>query len=175
MSKYYRYYLLIVLTAILALNFVDRVALAAGFLGFDQAQDAVADQQRLGRDDDVDAIWLDAHAILDLHDRHRRLPAEEIGQHALAGRIKVLDDDETHTAVRRHRIQKCGGDFEPARRHPDADDREGPANPFRRVAAPRVGRGLPLGRGRAAGDRSSPAWGGFTGISLTFGQLLTPK
>ena len=83
----------------------------------------------------MDAVRLHAHTVLDLHHRHSCLPAEEICKHALTRRIEVLNDNETHATVGRHRIQECGCDFKPACRHADADDRELPPNTFRGLAA----------------------------------------
>ena len=93
----------------------------------------------------MDAVRLHAHAVFDLHDGHRRLPAKEIGKHALPRRIEMLNDDETHAAVCWHRIQKCGCDFEPACRHADAHDWERPPNTFRSFTAKRLGCRSPSG------------------------------
>jgi len=75
---------------------VNRMTLAARRIWLNQLQYAVVDQQCLGRDDDVDAVRLDTHAVFDLHDRHFRLAAQDIGEHALAGWVEMLDNDKPH-------------------------------------------------------------------------------
>ncbi len=123
---------------------VDRMALAARLGRLAQPQDAVLDRQRLRGDDDMDTVGLDPHAVGDLDDRHHRLLAEQLGEQAFARRLEMLDNDEAHAAVGRHRVQELGRDLQPAGRHADADDRERPALALFRIDRASVGRRGPL-------------------------------
>ena len=49
----------------------------------------------------VQVIWLHAHAVGDLKDRHRRVTREERWQCALVLRRQMLDEDEGEAGLRR--------------------------------------------------------------------------
>lgn len=53
----------------------------------------------LVRRNDVDAIGLGRHAALYFHHPHVGGALQQVGQHALALRIEMLDDHEGHVAV----------------------------------------------------------------------------
>src|SRR5207249_10791724 len=55
---------------------------------------------------DIDMVWLDHHAVLDLANRHRRMRCEQLDHLTAMSRRQMLNDYESRTALRRHRREK---------------------------------------------------------------------
>jgi hypothetical protein len=81
-------------------------------------------RQLLVRRDDVDVVGFDRDGALDLHHRHLRAAAEQLGQMALLARIEVRSDNERQSGIGRHRAEELLQRLETARRRADADDRK---------------------------------------------------
>ena len=73
----------------------------------------------------VHAIAPNQHPVLRLQHLHLCGSAQEFGQHALQGRVQVLDHDEGHSALRRNIGEKLRQCLQPARRRPDSHNSEG--------------------------------------------------
>ena len=86
------------------------------------------------RRNDVDAVGLNDHAILDFEDRQARVAAIEFGEDALVIRVEVLHEHEGHAGtcgelaesvgVLRHAGEERFKRRQSARRRANADDGE---------------------------------------------------
>ena len=99
--------------------------MAVRLLGLVEVEHAVLDRERLAGRDDVDAAGLGAVAVLDLHDPHRRVVLQNLGELALVVRREVLDEHERHPRPFGERPEKLRVRLQPARRRADGHDREG--------------------------------------------------
>jgi hypothetical protein len=82
---------------------VDGQALAAWGRRLQQLQRAVQERHVAARRDDIGAIGLHLHAVLDLKDLHTRVSPDQVGQNALVIRGQVLHQHKGHT-----RVSVCG-------------------------------------------------------------------
>jgi hypothetical protein len=103
---------------------------------------SVVDHQVGPGRDHVDMVARELGRLHDLHHRHRRRAAEDLGDVALVVRRKMDDDDERHARVVRQRFEQLQQRRHGAGGAADADDREG------RIAGLTCLRG-----GRRVGDR----------------------
>ena len=78
---------------------VDRQAMAARRGGFQQLQRAVEKGHvPVGRDD-IGAVGLDRHAVLDFEDLHAGITLDQFGEDALVVRGQVLHQDKSHAGI----------------------------------------------------------------------------
>ncbi len=89
--------------------------------GFDELQDAVAQDDIPVGGCDVDGIGNRGLAIHRFDDRQRRFPAEQLGQHALVGRGQVLDHHIGHAGPLAQIGDQGGEGFQPPRGGADSD------------------------------------------------------
>ena len=137
---------------------IDRPVLAAGFLPGQQLQDPLRDDHVAVGRDDVDVVRLHPRLVLDLGDRHRGRPRQDLRQQAVVRRGQVLHQHEGHAGVDRQRAEQLREGLQPAGRGADADDRErgagsGAAAASARASATADGAGSVLGGGAAGGFR----------------------
>lgn len=91
----------------------------------DQAQTLIAHRESGIRWNDIDVVGLDGEPFLGLRHRHGCSLGEELRQQALVVRIKVLDEDESHSALRRERGQQLRDRLESPRGSANADNGKG--------------------------------------------------
>jgi hypothetical protein len=105
---------------------VDRQGerLAAILVG--QQQAPARDDHLLARRQQIDRVALDRVAVARDPDRDVGPPREQRVHHALEVGRQVLEHDERHARVPRHRAEQRLERLEPARRRPHADDERGP-------------------------------------------------
>jgi hypothetical protein len=87
-------------------------------------QASFEDRQCCVRRDNEDAVRLDFHAVGRLDDAHFGHVAEQLGQHRLVVRRKVLDQDERHAGVGRSIGEEALEGLQAAGRCTDADDQQ---------------------------------------------------
>src|SRR5215470_273260 len=98
--------------------------LPALLLARPQAQRAVCDRHvRVGWDD-INAVRFDAHAIIDLLDRHVGGSGQQFSENAFARGVEVLHEDEGHTRVVRQMIEQLHEGLQTAGGSADADYEE---------------------------------------------------
>ena len=105
---------------------IDRQALAAGRGGLEQLQRAVEEGHvAIGRDD-VGAVGLDDHAVLDFEHLHAGVAPDQVGEDALVIGREVLHQHESHARVDfgRHAGEEGLERGETAGGGADADDGE---------------------------------------------------
>ncbi len=106
---------------------VDRQALAARGNRFQQLQRAVEKRHvAIGRND-VGAIDLHRHAVLDLEHLHAGVATDEVGENALVVRCQMLHQHEGHAGIGSggHAGEKRLERRQPPGRGTNADDGEG--------------------------------------------------
>ena len=103
---------------------IDRQAHAALLDGRAQVQHAFLDRKIGVGGDRVNGVDLDRRAVLGRDHVHLGHLVQDLGHQALMGRVKVLDDQERHAAVGRHRGKEFLERFQAAGRSPDADNRK---------------------------------------------------
>src|SRR5262245_8969281 len=104
---------------------VNRTMLPARLLARRQAQRAVCDRHvRVGWDD-INAVWFDAHAMLDHLDRHVGGSGQQFSENAFARGVEVLHEDEGHARVVRQVIEQLREGLQTASGSADADYGEG--------------------------------------------------
>nr|WP_255604410.1 hypothetical protein [Oscillochloris sp. ZM17-4] len=105
---------------------VDRQAQAARRHRLKQMQGAVEEGHVAVGRDDIGAVGLHDHAVLDLEDLHAGVAPDQLAEDALVVGGEVLNEDEGH--VRRGRLGHSGEERleggQPAGGRADADDRE---------------------------------------------------
>ena len=101
---------------------IDRAPLRARLARLARTEQVALELQGLIGRDDVDVVRLDRDLALHLDHRHLGMPAEQLGQVALARRIQVRDHDERHAGVARHGIEQLFQRVQPACRRANADD-----------------------------------------------------
>ena len=90
-----------------------------------EAQFARADFQRPVRRDHIHVVAPQRLGLVGhLHDRHRRVPRQQIRQMAATRGCKMHDDDEGEALIGRHRVEEAAQRRESAGRGTDRDDRE---------------------------------------------------
>ena len=87
-------------------------------------QHAVGNRQRRVGRDHIDMIGLHPLAIRTLADVHCSAATNQFREQAGVLRRKVLDQDERHPAIRRHRCEKALERFQAPGRCTDPDDQE---------------------------------------------------
>ncbi len=105
---------------------IDRQAVAVRLGRFQQMQAPIQKRHvAIGRND-VSAIRLHLHAILDLEHLHARVAADQIAENAFVVGGQVLYQHEGHAGIGtgRHAGKKCLECRQPAGRGADADDRK---------------------------------------------------
>ena len=70
--------------------------MAARLGRFLQLQRAILKNHVVVRRDDVDAVRLDNHPVLDLVNRHPCIAPDQVGEDALVVRVQVLHQDKGH-------------------------------------------------------------------------------
>ena len=105
---------------------VDRQALAARRGRFQQLQRAVQKGHVAVGRDDVGAVGLDRHPVLDLEDLHAGVALDQVGEDALVVRGQVLHQDKGHAGigVGGHAGKEGLERRQPPGRSADADDGE---------------------------------------------------
>ena len=103
---------------------INRQAQAAGCCRVDQVQHPVQDRHVFIRRDHIDTIRPHGGAVPDLNHLHAGHALQQLRHHPLVCRVQMLDDHESHAAVRRHMPQKLLQRLEPAGGGADADNRE---------------------------------------------------
>src|SRR5581483_8184714 len=103
---------------------IDRALVPTLLDGLTEVKPALAEGQRETGSDDINMVWLDRDAILDLNDRHGGVTAQNLGHEALMLRRQVLHDDEGHAAVGRSPVEKGFQRLDTPGRSADAYDRE---------------------------------------------------
>ncbi len=105
---------------------VDRQAMAARRGRFQQVERAVQKGHvPVGRND-VGAVGLDRHSVLNLEDLHAGIALDQVGENAFMVRGQVLHQHKSHawTGLGRHAGKESLKRRQTTRRGPDADNRE---------------------------------------------------
>jgi hypothetical protein len=89
-----------------------------------QQQSAARDDHLLARRDQVNAVGLDVHVVLDQQHGDASAAGEQLVHHALEVGREVLHDDERHSRVLRHGAEQLFECVEPAGGSADADYRK---------------------------------------------------
>ena len=93
---------------------IDGKAESARCNRIEQVQPTIHERDILAGRNHVHLIRLDAHAIDNLRHRHRCYALQQLGEHALIGRIEMLYNDKRHSARRGHISQEYLKRFEAA-------------------------------------------------------------
>ena len=117
---------------------IDRQALAAGGGRFQQLERAVQKGHVTAGRDDVGAVGLHHHSVLDLKDLHAGIAPDEVGEDALVVRGQMLHQDKGHARidVGRHAGKKGFEGRQPTGRCADADNGKTGRGGFIRLRCP---------------------------------------
>ena len=88
----------------------------------EQMQAAAQNRQILVGRNHIHRARREGHAVSRLNHRQRRAAREQLGQHALAGGIEMLNHHKRHAAIGRHGAEKLLQRFKTTRRRADANN-----------------------------------------------------
>ena len=93
-----------------------------GLVGWGDPQAPALEGQPGVRRYDVDVVGYDCDAVLRRLDRHARMAAQQLWQHARVVAVEMLHDDEGHAAVGWQAREEAGERLQPTRRGTQPDD-----------------------------------------------------
>lgn len=103
---------------------IDRAMLSARLRPRGDLEHAIFNGEIHARRGDVDVIRQSSGVFPDFGDRHCGRARQDLRQHAVVGRVEVLDQHECHAGVGSHLVQQLAESFQTTSRRTDPNDRE---------------------------------------------------
>ena len=103
---------------------IDRALRSAGLPARLERQDSLLDDQARVGWDDINVIRQDRLVVGNLTHRHRRDPAQNLGQRAFMRRVEMLDQHEAQARIGRQMLEQFSEGLQSSCRRANANDRK---------------------------------------------------